>query len=96
MARGRRGRSKAFFTWLLLLLCIVLAVLAATYAARASRLERQNGELRTKLQHLSPQPNVAELQKKVQQLQRELDAKDQQLGDLQIRLKIYEKGSVKK
>jgi cell division protein FtsL len=96
VARGRRGKSKTLFTWLLLLACAVLAGASLYYGSRARQLEAENRDLRKKIQQHAPAPDKADLEKKIQQLQKEIEAKDQQIGDLEIRLKIYEKGSVKK
>jgi uncharacterized protein YlxW (UPF0749 family) len=92
---AKRRSAKSFLTWLLFFVCIALAALLANYYARAQRLERDNSELRKRTQRQHPQADYDALQRKVQQLQKEIEAKDQQIGDLEIRLKIYEKGSVK-
>ena len=78
-AKRRKKKSKPFLFWVLLLVCIVLAGVLITSGMRIERLKRENRDLG----------------KKVQQLQKEIDAKNQQIGDLEIRLKIYEKGSIK-
>jgi cell division protein FtsL len=80
VAKKRRKKTKSpLGSFLLLIIFIALAAGLVFYVIQAQRLENENQDLK----------------KKINKLEQEIETKNQQIGDLEIRLKIHEKGSIK-